>query len=310
MSNLSKGLSILFLLTFLMQAKGQNQITIETNSPRIGDTMVRYEVEYTSPGDGGSDAIWDFTNSHPTGKRYEDILFCDSDSTKIRSVEVNAIYSYTLGEDSLLLIRYETPHTMLEFDDPLLMTIYPSEMGTRFDDSYSAHGLYSGRLPIAAGGMVSVETDAEGMLILNQGDTLRNVLRLHSVRTGYSLRRVVIPDSVTEIGMWAFAGDSVLTDVWLPKCLNKIEYGIFLECTNLKTINIPPNVTEIRWGAFEDCSGIRKVYSYLEEPIPESYYRYSLNFKNCILYVPKGTKGKYEQVEPWNKFHEIIEMDE
>ena len=126
----------------------------------------------------------------------------------------------------------------------------------------------------------------------------------------YSLRRVVIPDSVTEIGMWAFAADSVLTDVWLPKCLKKIEYGIFLECPKLETINIPPNVTEIRWGAFEDCIGIRKVYSYLEDPIPASYYRYSLDFKKCTLYVPKGTKEKYEVVEPWNTFGCIIEMDE
>ena len=182
---LRKYLSLVFLLSFLMQAKGQNQITIEANSPRIGDSLIRHEMEYTCPGDGGEDAIWDFTNSHLTGKRYEDIVFCDSDSTTLRSVEVNAIYSYTICSDSLLLIRYETPQTMLEFDDPLLMTLYPSVMGIRFDDSYSAQGLYSGRLPISAGGMVSVEADGEGMLILNNGDTLRNVLRLHSIRTGY-----------------------------------------------------------------------------------------------------------------------------
>ena len=166
--------------------------------------------------------------------------------------------------------------------------------------------------------VISDEVIIIGEYVFSGRDNMQEIIIPNSVKSikrfsfsgNKSLRKVVIPDSVTEIGMLAFDGDSALTDVWLPGCLKKIEYGIFLECTNLKTINIPPNVTEISWGAFEDCSGIRKVYSYLEDPIPASYYRYSLDFKSCTLYVPKGTKEKYEHVEPWNTFGSIIEMDE
>ena len=49
MFNLRKYLSLVFLLSFLMQAKGQNQITIEANSPRNGDSLIRHEMEYTYP---------------------------------------------------------------------------------------------------------------------------------------------------------------------------------------------------------------------------------------------------------------------
>ena len=72
-----------------------------------------------------------------------------------------------------------------------------------------------------------------------------------------------VPDSVTNIGVFAFSGCTTLSKVDLPKTLTTIEAGTFRDCTSLKEIVIPDSVTEIRcnWdlGAFSGCTSLSKV---------------------------------------------------
>ncbi len=50
------------------------------------------------------------------------------------------------------------------------------------------------------------------------------------------LRKVVLPDSVEEIGDWAFAYCSNLENVWLPKKKMKLGSRIFMECPAVRRI--------------------------------------------------------------------------
>jgi len=53
------------------------------------------------------------------------------------------------------------------------------------------------------------------------------------------------------------------------------------------------------------------VYSHLRNPSPVSCddNAFSGVYDNATLYVPTGTKSKYEDCSPWNKFSTIIEKD-
>lgn len=66
------------------------------------------------------------------------------------------------------------------------------------------------------------------------------------------LRSVTIPDTVKEIGCWAFAYCEALESVHLPANLTKINDGLFRGCKNLN-IEIPEGIIRIGGNAFTGC---------------------------------------------------------
>lgn len=65
-----------------------------------------------------------------------------------------------------------------------------------------------------------------------------------------SVESIVIPDSVTEIGIRAFSGCQNLAEVTLSEGLKTIGENAFLGCTALKEIEIPASAEEIAENAF------------------------------------------------------------
>lgn len=70
-----------------------------------------------------------------------------------------------------------------------------------------------------------------------------------------SLKRISIPDTVTEIGRSAFAG-SALACVEIPSGVRTIGSGAFINCTALKEIVLPEGLASIGGGAFYGCAAL------------------------------------------------------
>ncbi len=68
-----------------------------------------------------------------------------------------------------------------------------------------------------------------------------------------TITEVVIPEGVERIGPYAFANLTALEKITLPSTLETIDYGAFLGCYNLKTVEGIENVKFINQSAFEDC---------------------------------------------------------
>ena len=74
-------------------------------------------------------------------------------------------------------------------------------------------------------------------------------------------------------------------------------------------------MTSIGTQAFYDCSGLKDVCSYIVEPFEINKDVFGVNrfssgdspFNTATLYVPVGTKGKYEETPAWNMFQNIVE---
>ena len=75
---------------------------------------------------------------------------------------------------------------------------------------------------------------------------------------------IVIPDSVTSIGSYAFYGCISLTSVTIPNGVTSIGYYAFSYCRSLESVTIPDSVTGISDFAFLRC------YSLLNVAIPNS----------------------------------------
>jgi hypothetical protein len=90
---------------------------------------------------------------------------------------------------------------------------------------------------------------------------------------------VVIPDTVTYIGSYAFSGNVKLKQITLPKNLKYIGSNTFKEC-GLTSIVIPEGVTDIGNAAFINCSKLKSV------TLPQSLERIGeLAFRECTSLV-------------------------
>ena len=73
------------------------------------------------------------------------------------------------------------------------------------------------------------------------------------------LTSITIPNSVTSIGEYAFKYCSSLTSVTIPNSVTSIGRSAFYGCSGLTSVTIPNSVTSIGEYAFEECSGLISV---------------------------------------------------
>ena len=91
-----------------------------------------------------------------------------------------------------------------------------------------------------------------------------------------SLASITIPDSVTSIGISAFYGCSSLTSVTIGDSVTSISWYAFCNCSSLKSITIPNSVTSIDSNAFEYCSSLTSI------TIPDSVTSIGVSaFEDC-----------------------------
>ena len=76
---------------------------------------------------------------------------------------------------------------------------------------------------------------------------------------GLNIKSVNIPSSVTSIGSSAFRGCSSLTSITIPDSVTSIGEWTFSYCSSLTSITIPEGVTSIGDSAFRNCTSLETV---------------------------------------------------
>ncbi len=89
-------------------------------------------------------------------------------------------------------------------------------------------------------------------------DTVRNIGK-YAFRNAVNLRNINIPVYVTTIGASAFENCLSLTDISLPELFQSLDSSAFKGCGKLKSVNIPPKVKTIPAEAFADCPSLREI---------------------------------------------------
>ena len=105
----------------------------------------------------------------------------------------------------------------------------------------------------------------------------------------YYLNEVVIGDNVAICGHEAFGASR-----------------------NLQKVTLPANQAELRLQYIFNCDdGITEIHCHSSVPYlaDESLFNGFVNYDNCILYVPVGTKQSYANTEVWKCFTHIVEEE-
>jgi len=90
-------------------------------------------------------------------------------------------------------------------------------------------------------------------------------LRELTMRDCRALKSIaVLPESVTQIGEWAFGGCASLASITIPASVMQIGEFAFFFCKPLASITIPASVTQIGRQAFQGCASLASI------TIPES----------------------------------------
>ena len=84
-------------------------------------------------------------------------------------------------------------------------------------------------------------------------DNIKKIKQLTEKHIRKDITKIVIPDSVTSIGDYAFEYCSGLTSVMIPDSVTSIGYDAFYGCKGLTSITIPNSVKSIGGAAFCDC---------------------------------------------------------
>ena len=90
-----------------------------------------------------------------------------------------------------------------------------------------------------------------------------------------TVKKIVIPSTVTSIGDYAFDNCRSLKKIELPDSLINIEASAFRYCSNLTSVTIPNSVTSIGVGAFEECESLTSI------TIPNSVTSIGSNTFSC-----------------------------
>ena len=132
---------------------------------------------------------------------------------------------------------------------------------------YSCTGLTSVHLPAnlteigeaafeGCTGLTSLTIDSANAKYKTEGNILYNKAGTTLIFAAGGLTSANIPDTVTTIGVGAFASCTGLTSISLPANLTEIGKYAFYECTGLTSIRLPANLAQIGRGAFYGCEGL------------------------------------------------------
>lgn len=155
---------------------------------------------------------------------------------------------------------------------------------------------------------------------------------------------LVIPNGVKYIEARNFAGLDWIKTLYVSKSVEYVDAGAFSECNNLETVVFEEGVKEIygnsyrpkpgfagsTFGSFENCPklckltlpssiiylgdgafinspNLKEINSYINNPFPISSCFSNGQYLSATLNIPYDSKSKYQSVDGWKNFINIIE---
>ena len=181
-------------------------------------------------------------------------LLCDKDFCTLYSLFMLALARKELSACSFRLFVGEKPILLQTIED-LSTKATEEELKEAFVDEWGVKYSKDGRK------LLKAPQKLDGTYSIRKGTKIicDEAFRWSKIIGCRSLTSLVIPDSVTNIGDYAFAFCRSLTDIVIPDSVTSIGNWAFWNCRSLTDIVIPDSVTSIGDNAFHFCSSLSNI---------------------------------------------------
>lgn len=123
-----------------------------------------------------------------------------------------------------------------------------------------------------------------GTLIISGNGAMLNYTSSNKAPWGTNITDVIIEDSVTSIGNYAFKDCTSLTSITIPNSVTSIGKDAFCKCESVKDITIPYGITIIKESTFESCKNLTSlIIPNSVTTIEMNAFRYCSNLTNLTL---------------------------
>lgn len=158
------------------------------------------------------------------------------------------------------------------------------------------------------GSVTSITIDENNPVYDSRNDC-NAIIETSSNKLMIGCMNTVVPSDVKVIDDYAFTYCYELSSINIPDGVTTIGSSSFESCSGLTSLAIPSSVTSMGTYSFWGCYGLSSVTSYIIEPFPIGDVTFYGIYESATLYVPYGTKSKYESTDGWSKFKTIVEME-
>ena len=189
---------------FCLTVSGQ-QISQSTNHNRGGDVLEKKQVIVKGFSLNGSNGVWSIENADISKKTYQTEYTTENDT--IMMLERGNRTYYNIENGLVSIIGLENAQEIISYDMPETWLKFPMYKGDSISGYFNGTGKYCDHLFMRRYGTYLTKTDAVGKLVLPSGDTLRNVVRLHTER---HVGTIATPIDTIKRQIPAFTVDSII----------------------------------------------------------------------------------------------------
>ena len=180
MANLINHKSILLLVLMTLDVCFcKAQVTHGQNMYQVNDLVERQQVNRTSIREY-PDILADLQNIEVIGGNNVENMEWGTDS--LIAIDNAGMNKYWMKGDSLLLVGTESRLMHIDYTHPEVWLRFPLSLGDSIKGFFEGKGQYCERLFLRKIGRYTTKADAWGALIMENSDTLHNVLRLQTER--------------------------------------------------------------------------------------------------------------------------------
>ncbi len=181
------------------------QINQSDNRYRSYDVLEKKQVSVKGFDLNSKKCVWSLEDAELSENSYNAEYSTETDT--LMAVERGDRTYYSQDRSTVSIIGSENFMELISYDMPEIWLRFPMQVGDSVCGFFNGSGPYCERFFMRRYGTYKTKADAAGTLVLPKGDSLRNVIRLHTERY---VGTITVPIDTMEKKIPAFTVDSII----------------------------------------------------------------------------------------------------